>query len=564
MEFRQYVSSFLKWWWLIVITVAVAAGSSYYATKAMPRTYQSRTTLMVGQVMQNPNPDSNEFYTGQVLAQSYADLARREPVLQGALKSLELPWPWDNLAGMVTARIIPGTQLLEIAVLDSDPQRAQALAAEVANQLILQSPAATDPEKEAERQFALTQIADLKAKLKKAQDEIRQLDDVVAKASSARQIQDANSRQAALENQVSTWQYTYAQLLTTLQKGTPNSLSIVEPAQLPTSPVGPNTFNNVLLAAAIGLVLAVGTALLLEYLDDTLKTPEDVDKALGLATLGSIARIDGRNYADRLIVLHKPGSHVAEAYRVLRTNLEYSAVDRPLRTLVVTSSEPMEGKSITSANLAVAIAQSGRRVILIDADLRRPVQHRTFNLTASTGLTTLLLGTAGSSLGDLGDALHEVGIENLRVIPAGPLPPNPAELLGSRRLADVLQGLQAEADIVILDSPPVMAVADATILASRVDGVLLLAESGGTRRSVAQRARDALKKVNAPLLGVVLNRVPSRRGGRYGYYYYDDSGRRKRDSSRSGLARVFGRNGDRTGDHTGNSAPAHEPIAPTK
>jgi capsular polysaccharide biosynthesis protein len=172
MELRQIVSALLKWWWLILASVVVAGISAYLGSRSTPRTYLAHTTLMVGQVLQNPNPNQSEFYTGQVLAQSYADLAKREPVLRATLEALDLKWDWEALKWMVSSRVIAGTQLLEISVLDGDPERARVLADEVAQQLILQSPAATDPQKDAERQFVLSQIDELKTNIKKSQDEV--------------------------------------------------------------------------------------------------------------------------------------------------------------------------------------------------------------------------------------------------------------------------------------------------------------------------------------------------------------------------------------------------------
>ena len=432
MELARYTNVLLKWWWLIVASVIVATVSSYLGVRATPGIYQSRTTLMVGQALQNPNPSQSEFYTGQVLAQSYADLARREPVLKATLEALKLPWDWTALQGMVTSRVIPGTQLLEISVLDTNPRRAKVLASEIAQQLILQSPAASDPQKEAERQFILNQVEDLKANIKSAQDEIRQLDDEMARSTSARQIQDASNRQTALQQQVSTWQATFNGLLTNLQQGTSNFLSVVEPAQIPSTPVSPGGGYTVLLAVVVGLGMSGGAAFLIEYIDDTLKTPDDVRHALGLTTLAKVGRIDGQDYPGKLVTVKQPRSPAAAAYRPLRTNLHFGAVDRPVSTLMVTSPGPKEGKSLVAANLAVAMAQSGKRVILVDADLWRPTQHHIFERDNAGGLTTVLLQSDANPP----VALQPGPVENLSLLLSGPLPPNPSDLLGSRRRAD--------------------------------------------------------------------------------------------------------------------------------
>ncbi len=538
MELRQYVNVLLKWWWMILASVVVAGGASYVGTRTMPRTYLSRTTLMVGQTLQNPNATQADFSTGEVLAQSYADLTRREPVLRATLEALGLKWQWVVLRDMVSTRVVPGTQLFEISVVDTDPQRAAVLADQIAQQLILQSPAADDAQKEAERQFTLGQIQDLKTNIQHGQDEMQQLDDTISKATSAKQLQDARARQTALQAQISSWQATYAQLEANLQQGAPNSLSVVEPAQVPTTFVGPRILVNVLLASLVGLALACAAAFLLEYLDDSIKSPDDVRQAIGLKTLGNIGRIEGEDYPSKLVVVKYPRSPVAEAYRILRTNLRLDEDERPLRTLMVTSAGPQEGKSIMVANLAVVLAQSGKRVVLVDADLRRPSQHHIFDLENHVGLSTVL-EVENANLADILQATNVIG---LSILPSGPLPDNPAELLGSRRMMDLIELLSEYADVVVFDSPPVMAVADATILAARVDGTLLVVDSGRTRRGLFQRTKEALVANGARLLGVAMNRFSSLDGAYYQYYYSSDDGQHQHHSTLP-VARLFKRNG---------------------
>lgn len=204
-----------------------------------------------------------------------------------------------------------------------------------------------------------------------------------------------------------------------------------------------------------------------------------------------------------LITLSNPRSPISEAYRTLRTNIEFSSFDRQLRTLVVTSAGPEEGKSTTLANLAVAMAQSGKRVMLVDCDLRKPSQHVIFDLRNERGLTSLMVPNADLS----NPPLQETAQEGLSLLTAGSLPPNPSEMLGSKRMEEIIRQLRERADIVIFDAPPILAVTDAAVLATKVDGVLLVVNAGGTKRDHMQRAHALLKKVNAPLIGAVLNNV---------------------------------------------------------
>ena len=206
-----------------------------------------------------------------------------------------------------------------------------------------------------------------------------------------------------------------------------------------------------------------------------------------------------------LITLTNPRSPVSEAYRTLRTNLEFFSLDEPVRTLVVTSPGAKDGKSTVLANLAVALAQGGKRVILVDCDLRRPTQHTMFGLDNATGLTTMMLDEAAQSK----PPLRETPVDGLRVLTAGPLPPNPAELLGSRRMKETLAALLKKADVLLFDAPPVLAVTDALVLAVRTDGVLLVVKAGGTTREHVEQAKERLERVNARIVGAVLNNAPT-------------------------------------------------------
>lgn len=204
-----------------------------------------------------------------------------------------------------------------------------------------------------------------------------------------------------------------------------------------------------------------------------------------------------------LITISNPRSPIAEAYRALRTNLEFSNLDKSLRTVLVTSASAEEGKSTTLANLAVTIAQSGKRVVLVDADLRRPTQHQIFGLKNNAGLTDMVRDDAMMTT----PPLQETNVPNLQLLTSGQLPPNPAEVLGSKRMSEVLTALLQNADMVLLDAPPLLAVTDAAVLSSRVDGVLLVVSAGKTKRESARQARSQLEKINARVIGAVLNNV---------------------------------------------------------
>jgi capsular exopolysaccharide synthesis family protein len=213
-----------------------------------------------------------------------------------------------------------------------------------------------------------------------------------------------------------------------------------------------------------------------------------------------------------LITLTNPRSPASEAYRTLRTNLIFSSINEPLHTLVMTSPTPEEGKSTAVANLAVTLAQGGKKTLIVDCDLRRPRQHTLWGVEPEPGLTSMMLEETAAP------PLVDAGVENLRLLPSGPLPPNPADLIGSPRMDAIVEQLKGEADFILFDAPPVIAVTDATLLAAKLDGVLMVIRAGGTRREHAEQARDLLERVNVRIVGAVLTnaQVDARMGGYYG------------------------------------------------
>ncbi len=536
MELKEYLIPLRKWWWLIVAATLVAAFSSFLATRQQPYNYAARATLLVGRSIKSTNPQDYEINASQQLGQTYANLALRRPIQEGVKATLGLQWLPEY-----SVKMLPNTQLLEIQVLDTNPLRGQAVANELANQLILQTPA-EERDLQQRRDYVNRDLQATEAAMDETKAEIERLRIQLANMFSARQIADTQSQIAALEQKLRSYQATYLASLEFVQGGV-NTLQIVESADAPTEPVGPNKGMTILLAAVIGLALAAGAAYLLEYLDDTLKTPDDVRKATALTTLGAVPSIKGLDGGATLPLAGEGQSAALEAYRVLRTNLQFVGIDKPLRTLMVTSPVPSEGKSLTAGNLAAALAHAGKRVALVDTDLHRPRLHRLFGLANNLGLTTALLNGEA----ELGSLLQATTVPGLSVLTTGPLPPNPAELLGSGHMRDLLATLAERYDMVLFDTPPVLALSDAAVLGSQVDGVLLVISAGETRRDMASRAVAALHQANARVVGALINRVPIHPSGyyyyyyRYGYYYNSGSsdgggnggaGRRARGAAR--------------------------------
>lgn len=513
MEIRQYVSVVWKWLWLIALATVIAGGISYYASMQQPKVYQASTKVMVGSSILNSNPNSGDLYTSSQLALTYTQLVTTMPVVQGTIDALGIKMDPDYLRGSISARIVEGTQLIDLRVADTNPPRAKALADEVAHQLTLQGPAGAEQQRALQRDFVLQQANDLQKKIQDAQNQINDLETAMKTTTSARDLSDQQQQVAGLEKQINDWRQSYGGLIAFLTPQSPNYLSIVEPAEIPTSPIYPNVSLNVALAAMMGLLLSVAAAFLLEYLDDTIKTPDDVLRVAGLPTVGGIGVIGGRQ-AEKLIAASAPRSPISEAYRVLRTNVSFADVDHPVKSILVTSAGPMEGKSLNAANLAIVMAQAGLKTILLDCDLRRPSQHRLWGISNEKGLTNGLLASSAAD-----GFISPTRLENLRVYTTGAIPPNPAELLGSERMRQLKAHLEKQSDIIIIDSPPCFPVADAAILSRMADGVLLVVDAGRTRREEILRSKTVIQNAGGRILGIVLNRITRGSSG-YSYYYH--------------------------------------------
>ena len=302
-----------------------------------------------------------------------------------------------------------------------------------------------------------------------------------------------------------------------------SNIQVVDQAELPTGPYKPNKRRNILLAVVVGLFLGVGLAFFFEYLDNTVKTPEDVEQIIRLPSLGMVPEISserrkklgtGASYPVELITFGHPKSMLSEAYRNIRTSILLSFSEKPPKKIVITSPNPAEGKTTTVINTAIALSQTGAQVLIIDTDMRKPRVHKIFDEENGVGLSNFLSGHA-----ELESIIKKTEIPNLYYIPSGPIPPNPSELVSSNRFKNMVASLGERFDHLVLDSPPVLGFADSIILATSVDGIVIVVLAGKTPRETLQRAKDVLHQVNAKILGVVINRIDIQRSD-YGYYYY--------------------------------------------
>jgi capsular exopolysaccharide synthesis family protein len=500
---------------------------SYAVTQTMPRTYVTSTTLMVGESSATPNLSPNDQTTSQRIAAVYAGVVRRQPILQATIDTLQLPYSWQELRDRVLVSRAQDSQFIEIRVLDRDPERARATADEVARQMIIQSPTAESMQQlEQRRVFLKRQLDRLQANISAAEISIAERQQELESAGGARTVLAIQDSVDALQGKLTSWSSTYASLLTSYEGRSPNVLSVIDPAFVPTSFASPDVRGNVVFAALVGLLLALGTIFLLEYImGDRLSAPDQVSTSLDLPVLASIPNV-GRitDSTEHLVTLKRPQSPDAEAYRVLRTNVQFASRGREGLAILVTSPAGGEGKSVTAANLAISFARADRQTILVDADMRGPSVNTLFGIGNEHGLTSLLLsrqasGAAGGDASALAERLKRqvermlVGTEipTLSLLPTGHIPPvNPGELLASAEMGQVLAALKSAAEVVVVDSPPVDPVADTAILAGMGMGVILVTETGKTRRQEAVQAIEILRRADARILGVVLNRAPRR------------------------------------------------------
>lgn len=297
----------------------------------------------------------------------------------------------------------------------------------------------------------------------------------------------------------------------------PDARVVVEQrASIPASPVSPKTTRNLAIGLALGALLGIGLAVLRDVLDNTVKDRQTLEEITGVGLVGSIP-LDKERRKNPAISFDSDNSPIAEAFRKLRTNLQFLAVDNPPRILVVTSALPNEGKSTTAISIALALAEAEHNVVIIDGDMRRPKLDTYLDVVGSVGFSTVLAGRAS-----LNDVLQKTRFSGVTVLTSGPTAPNPSELLGSLAAKKVLDELRAHFDYVVIDSSPLLAVTDAAILAAAADGVLLLARFGQTKQEQLTHAVGNLRDVGAPLLGAVFTMTPARGGSSYSYSYYGD------------------------------------------
>jgi succinoglycan biosynthesis transport protein ExoP len=524
---RRYLRIILRWWWLLVVSAVIPIVISYHFASQQPDLYQAKVTLMVGAGLQNPNPESGQIDLGNTLANAYAELARQGPIAEAVIERLGLEITRERLVAQIGTQVYWGAQLLEIQVTDTNPEAAALIANTLADELIRRSPASggSDPE---QQEFIRRQLDSLRVKIEDVSDEIDELVASLSELTSAAEIQEAQDRIAALEDVKSTYQSTFAGLMSVYQAESPNFLSLFEPASVPQSPVPGKTRLIIAVAGMAGIGLALGAIFLMEYLDTSLQWEGKGEQSiLELPVLGAIPQVSRKD----TLLSDSPLSPVAGGIRALRSNLYLMRPGQSFRTLLLTSPGASEGKSSILVNLAIVLASAGNRVIVVDADMRRPRLHELLDRPNVVGLADTLSNHQGDEEDSFSIPLQETGFDNLYLLSAGRPPADPAALLTSPRFSKLLVFLKDHGDVILLDSPPVLSAPDATVIATQVDGTILVGSVGLTKRELVRQARDRLlAQQSVNLLGLTVNRA--KLDGSYLYYGPDrkDKGLKKVDS----------------------------------
>lgn len=574
--------------WLLATGLILGALGGFLISIFQTPIYSASTSILVLRSSQ-AEKNTDNYLGDQQLAQTYIQLLVSRPVIDGVsgllgfeveesqisvkqipnVQAIQLtvedrsPERAANIANTLVQVLIYQNEQIQAGRYTLTEQKIQAQITQIEDQISKLSSELENISTETVQQQLIeveTQITNMQADETQLQNEIRQLtppstneQQVLLSEKEARLIQiqsvlsltqkiyadlvvlgkpstsqDGTTKLSQMQNTIKLYQEIYINLIDDLEsirlarlQTMPNVVPI-ETAIPPDEPVRPKPILYTVLAAAVGLMFAGAIAFLIENLDDTIRSPEDIEQIFKLPILGYIGHFaSNKGESVGIHVLKNPHSPVSEAFRSLRTNLEYMSIDRSMNKILIVSSEPGEGKSTIASNLAAIIAQGGKRVLLIDADMRRPRVHSIFGISNRVGLSTLFRGNM-----TVRSVMRAVaGVDNLLVITSGRQPPNPTELLASAKMDQVLQEANHEVDLVIIDCPPSL-VTDFQVLSRKADGVLIVIQPGVTHTKIAAAMLEQLVRVEANVLGIVLNMIPHNSSYFQGYHSYDDYSKR--------------------------------------
>jgi len=502
-DLRTFLAVLKRWAWVIVAGAVLAGGSAYLVSTLLTTspTYEARAMVLVGPALTANDANATQIEAARRVSLVYVQVAGSRPLLERVANELELELSAEVLRTLVTVTTPQEPPIITVSALADDPKLAAALANEVVQQLRDVAPTVGGAGEQAQ-QFIERQVEALELEIETLIPQVEALANRPARTTA----QDA--RLAELQTRLASLRATYAALVTASSPASSNQLTVIEEAVPSQAPLPRGRAQSVMFAGLLGLVLALSLAFLVEHLDDKVRAPEDAERITRLPNLGDIEAIrsSGR-HADRSAAEElPPGTPGGEGFRSLRTNIDLSAPSAP-RSLLISSPRRGEGRTTVAANLAVAFAQAGRGVLLVDADLRQPSLDRLFDLSNTRGLSDAL--RSGDS--PAADLAQPTAITGLRVLTSGERPHNPSELVTSSRMHEVIADLVRTNELVIFDSPPVLEAAEPAMLASVLDATLIVLAAGRTTQASLREARDTLALARATVIGTVLNRVAASR-----------------------------------------------------
>ncbi len=506
-DIRRYIGLFWGWFWLIALLTILAASLTFVYYWNQSPIYQATSTLIVNEAPDTQAYDVSAVSVNLRLIQTYIEMMTKNPVLREVIANLELGISSGALRDKISVQQVGNTPLITVTVRDTDPQRA----ADIANEL--GAVFAQQNQVRQESRYATTKES-LQLQLNKTQEQIDSVESALLQLSDAPEDQSERNR---LDLILTQYRQTYADTLQSYEQvrlkeaETLSTVITVEMAEPSWGVVSPDITKNTVMGGVVGAMIAIGIIYLVDLFDDTIHGSDDISRILNLPVLGIVRKINGN---PAVVTAVNPRSPDAEDFRSLRTNIQFASVDYNLRTLLITSATPKDGKSVIASNLSIVLAQGGQKISLIDADLRRPRIHEYMQIPNKWGLTYLF--TAKDNR--LDGVLRKNISMGLSVMTAGGLPPNPAELLGSEKMYHIIADVSDQSDVIVFDSPPLNAVTDASVLSKFIDGVILVVRAGTTKIVAAQQALEQLERVGANVIGVVLNHVDMKKA-RYGTYY---------------------------------------------
>lgn len=530
MELRQYFAVIRRSAWILALGALLAGIIGFGVSRVITPIFRVSTTLLIDEARSAGPADYTSILKSERLAKTYSELIKKPSLIESVAANLGLNLKPEELAKGLTVQTVRDTQLIVLNVENPDPVLAARIANEVPKVFLKQIDQIQSSRFAASKNNLLTQLEKVNEQISASQGQLAELKTSSDPKAESERLRIDNEL-VELRRKAASLSQTFDEVLLAEARSVTNVI-VAQPATVPDKPVWPNT----LLLTAVALILGLGSTAsvlyVLEYVDDTVKNSDEIQQLLELPALGTIVRSNvAATASSPLLSISRPNSPVSEALRTLRTNIQFASVGKSIKSILVTSPNPADGKTTVASNLAVVMAQAGLSVLLIDADLRRPSLHRVFGLLNQSGLSNLLAQNVPFE----SQNLHSTSLEKLKVLTSGPTPPNPSELLGAQGMEHVLKAFEETFDIVIVDSPPALVVTDAAVLARQVNGVLIVLQAGKTRRGAAVKVKQNLLQGGAILLGVVLNKLSPQTGGDYydNYYYAGHESKHKTDTIQS-------------------------------